>query len=84
MLTLEALGIRNYDIFFSSSNSTPSPTRIRIRLEYCKRRVARDVYISEEARYYLKQFLDHKYKNERHPREFHEDDLVFTVYQKVK
>ena len=79
MGTLEALAIRNKDIFFESI-----PTRIHIRRDFCKTKVARDIYISDEATYHLRQFLDHKYKNPEHPREYNEDDLVFTVYQKVK
>lgn len=79
MRTLEALAIRNCDISFETS-----PTRIHIRKEYCKTKVARDIYISDEATYYLKQYLDHKYNNPDTPRKYKEDDLVFAVYQNVK
>jgi integrase len=44
MRAAEALAIRIKDIDFSSS-----PTRVHIRKEYAKTRVARDVYISDEA-----------------------------------
>ena len=76
MCTVEALSIRNKDIDFSIS-----PTKVHIRKEYTKTKVARDIYISNEATYHLKQWLDWKYKNPDKPREFNNDDLVFTVYQ---
>lgn len=41
---VEALAIRLKDIDFSSS-----PIKIRVRKEYSKTRVSRDVYISDEA-----------------------------------
>jgi len=72
----EALASRNMDLDFSVS-----PAKVHIRKEYSKTRVARDVYISEEATYYLKQWLDWKYKNPDRVRKFHQEDLVFTVYQ---
>jgi integrase len=73
---VESLAIRNKDIDFSTS-----PTTIRLRKEYSKIKVARDIYISDEATHYLKQFLEWKYKNPEKPRKFNEDDLVFTVFQ---
>ena len=76
MRTVEALAIRNKDIDFSQS-----PTKIHIRKEYTKTKVARDIYISDEATYHLKQWLDWKYKNPEQPRAFDNDDLVFTVYR---
>ncbi|HEY7082651.1 MAG TPA: tyrosine-type recombinase/integrase [Nitrososphaeraceae archaeon] len=72
----EALAIRIKDIDF-----TTNPTRIHIRKEYSKTRIARDVYISDEATQYLKQWLDWKYKNRERPRKAEEDDLVFTIYK---
>ncbi len=72
----EALATRNMDLDFSVS-----PTKIHIRKEYSKTRVARDVYISEEGTNYLKQWLDWKYKNPDRERKFKPEDLVFTVYQ---
>ncbi len=72
----EALAIRNKDLDLSVS-----PTKVHIRKEYSKTRVAREVYLSEEATEYLKQWLDWKYKNPDRERKFSEEDLVFTVYQ---
>ena len=72
----EALATRNMDLDFSVS-----PAKVHIRKEYSKTRVARDVYISEEATNYLKQWLDWKYKNPDRERKFKPEDLVFTVYQ---
>ena len=72
----EALAVRNKDLDLSVS-----PTKVHIRKEYSKTRVAREVYISEEATVYLKQWLDWKYKNPDRERKFSEEDLVFTVYQ---
>lgn len=71
----EALAIRNKDIDFSVS-----PVRIHLRKEFTKTKVGRDIYISDEATRFLKQYLDYKYKNPEKPREYKEDDLVFTVY----
>src|SRR5262249_19754046 len=76
MRAVEALAIRNRDIDF-----TFSPAKVHIRAEYSKTKVGRDIYISEEATRYLKQWLDWKYKNPDKRREFDKDDLVFTVYQ---
>ncbi len=75
----EALAIRNVDLDF-----LVSPTKVHIRKEYSKTRVARDVYISAEAMYFLKQWLDWKYKNPDRERKFNQEDLVFTVYQSRK
>jgi integrase len=79
MRAVEALAIRLKDVDFSVS-----PTRMHIRKEYAKTRVARDIYISNEATHYLKQWLDWKYKNEERPRNPNPDDLVFTVYRSTK
>ena len=80
MRTVEALAIRLKDIEFSIS-----PTKIHIRKEYAKTRVARDVYISDEATQYLEQWLDWKYKNGQNGKNsgnpnHNQDDLVFTHY----
>jgi integrase len=75
---VEALAIRNKDIDFSTS-----PTTIRLRKEYSKIKLARTIYISDEATHYLKQFLEWKYNNPEKPRKFNDDDLVFTVFQNV-
>ena len=58
MRVSECLAIRNMDIDF-----TVSPTKIKLRKEFSKTKVGRDVYISDEATQYLKQWLDWKYKN---------------------
>lgn len=79
MRTIEALAIRNCDISFDIN-----PTRIHLRKEYSKTGVGRDIYISDEATYYLKQFLERKYNNPDTPRERKEDDLVFTIYKNAK
>jgi integrase len=76
MRAVEALAIRLKDIDF-----TVSPTKIHIRKEYSKTRTARDIYISDEATQYLKQWISWKYDNEDRPRIKDEDDLVFTVYR---
>jgi integrase len=57
MRASEALAIRLKDIDFSVS-----PTKIHIRKEFAKTRVARDIYISDEATYHLKQLIDWKYR----------------------
>jgi len=57
MRTVEALALRNKDLDFSTF-----PTTVHIRKEYSKTRVARDVYISDEATKFLKEWLDFKYR----------------------
>jgi integrase len=76
MRAVEALAIRLKDIDFSVS-----PTKIHIRKEYSKTKTARDIYISDEATQYLKQWINWKYNNEDRPRIKDDDDLVFTVYK---
>lgn len=58
MRALEALAIRNCDIDFSTS-----PTRIHIRSQFAKTKVSRDIYISDEATKFLKEWLEFKYRN---------------------
>ena len=60
MRATEGLAIRYRDLDF-----TVSPTRVHIRKEFTKTKVARDIYISDEATSYLKQWLDWKYREER-------------------
>ena len=79
MRAVEGLAIRLKDIDFSTG-----PTKIHIRKEYAKTRIARDIYISDEATHYLKQWLDWKYNNEERPRDSNPDDLVFTIYKSTK
>jgi integrase len=74
MRAVEGLAIRLKDIDLSVN-----PTKIHIRKEYNKTKVARDVYISNEATYYLKQWIDWKYNNRDRKRIRQEEDLVFTI-----
>ena len=60
MRAIEGLAIRYRDLDF-----TISPTRVHIRKEFTKTKTARDIYISDEATTYLKQWLDWKYREER-------------------
>jgi integrase len=60
MRAIEGLAIRYRDLDFSVS-----PTRVHIRKEFTKTKVARDIYISDEATTYLKQWLDWKYQEAR-------------------
>jgi integrase len=76
MRTIEGLAMRLKDVDFSVI-----PTKIHIRKEYSKTKSARDIYISDEATHYLKQWIDWKYSNEERPRTPDDDDLVFTVYR---
>jgi integrase len=76
MRAMEALAIRLKDIDF-----TDSPTKIHIRKEYSKTKTARDIYISDEATLYLKQWINWKYNNEERPRTPDDHDLIFTVYR---
>ena len=76
MRAVEALAIRLKDIDFSAS-----PTKIHIRKEYAKTKVSRDVYISNEATTYLRQWIDWKYNNKERPRKTScPEDLVFTLH----
>lgn len=75
MRAVEGLAIRIKDIDFSIN-----PAKIHIRKEYAKTRVSRDVYISNEATHYLKQWLDWKYNNPERPRQQNVSDLVFTIF----
>ena len=76
----EGLAIRLKDIDFSVS-----PTKIHLRKEYTKTKVARDVYISDEATQYLKEWIDRKYRDRQKERLDtiikDDEDLVFTVYK---
>jgi integrase len=74
---VEALAIRLKDVNFSVS-----PTRIHIRKEYVKTKISRDIYISDEATQYLKQWIEWKYrdKGDNHTKIPKPDDLVFSTY----
>jgi integrase len=83
MRAIEGLATRLKDIDFSIK-----PTKIHIRKEYAKTRVGRDIYISDEATHYLKQWLEWKYGNKRdgnsnkegQTKTFDSEDLIFSVY----
>ena len=72
----EALAIRLTDLDFSVK-----PTKVHIRKEYAKTRIARDVYISDEATQYLKSWIEWNYREGR-DKEKIKDDLVFAVWSK--
>ena len=69
MRPVEGLAIRICDIDFSVN-----PTKIHIRAEFVKTRVARDIYISDEATKRLRDWIDWRYRNDR-PK--CADDLIF-------
>ena len=68
---VEGCAIRIKDI-----NSESSPTKIHIRADYSKTRVGRDIYISDEATTYLKQWLEWKCRK----RSLNPDDLLFNTF----
>jgi integrase len=79
---LETLAIRNMDCDFSTS-----PAKISIRKEYSKTRVARTIYISNEAADYLqKEWLPWKYTKRRGERLIVKspDDLLFSKWNALK
>jgi integrase len=76
MRAVEELAIRLKDIDFSVS-----PTKVHIRKEFAKTKVSRDIYISDEATHYLKQWIEWKYNNEERPRIPNPDDTIFSVYR---
>lgn len=83
MRAVEATALRLKDIDLSES-----PTKIHIRKEYAKTRVARDIYISDEATQYLKQWIDWKYRDKAKEKDkrltkraANPDDLVFSIYK---
>jgi integrase len=74
----EGLAIRLCDIDFSVN-----PTKIHIRKEFAKTRVSRDIYISDEATYYLKQWIDWKYRDKGkngHSKIRSNSDVIFSIY----
>jgi integrase len=74
MRAMEGLAIRNMDVDFGVS-----PTMIRIRKEYTKTKVARNIYVSDEATAYLRQWLDWKYREDKDGKlTAKPDDLVFS------
>jgi integrase len=78
MRALEALAIRLSDIDFSVN-----PTKIHIRKEFAKTRTSRDIYISDEATFYLKQWIDWKYRDKHNNLSSNSrshTDLIFSIY----
>jgi integrase len=53
---IEACALRIRDINFNDS-----PTGVHIRAEYTKTKKARDIYISDEASRYLKEYVEHRF-----------------------
>jgi integrase len=78
MRALEALATRLSDIDFSVN-----PTKIHVRKEFAKTRTSRDIYISDEATHYLKQWIDWKYRDKgknRPTKGRSPNELVFSIY----
>ena len=78
MRAVEGLAIRLSDIDFSVN-----PTKIHIRKEFAKTRTARDIYISYEATYFLKQWIDWKYRDKGKyisSKSRSHNDLIFSIY----
>jgi hypothetical protein len=62
------------------------PTKIHIRKEYTKTKVARDIYISDEATKFLKEWIDWKYRKRRPKSETpiqNPAHLVFTIRTRI-
>jgi integrase len=73
----EGCALRLRDVDFSVN-----PTKIHVRKEYSKTRASRDVYISEEATHYLKQWIEWKYRDKGEwTKEKEGEDLIFSVYR---
>jgi integrase len=75
---IEGLSLRLRDCDLSVT-----PTKIHVRKEYSKTRVARMVYISDEATNYLKEWIAWKYRDkgdETWTKKRNPEDLVFSVY----
>lgn len=84
MRAMEACAIRLMDLDFSVG-----PTKVHIRKEFCKTRISREVYISDEATKFLNEWINWKYRAK--PK--HDTDLVFmlkrcdgvfTLYDKMR
>lgn len=75
---IEACALRFSDIYFDEN-----PTRIHIRAKYTKTKLPRDVYISDETSYYLKEWVEHRLgvtldKTSKFNKR--SDELVFQVF----
>lgn len=72
----EAIMLRLKDVDFSVS-----PTKLHIRSEFAKTRVGREVYISDEATKFVKEWLDFRYRERDHKDRtppMLPDDLIFS------
>ena len=70
-------------LYDSDIDFSVNPTKIHIRKEFAKTRTSRDIYLSDEATYYLKQWIDWKYrdKGKKGPTKGRSNnDLVFGSY----
>jgi integrase len=74
MRTVEGLAIRIKDIDFNVN-----PTKVHIRGDISKTRIARDIYISDETTKYLQDWIDWKYRNGKSK---DADDIVFGLRKK--
>jgi site-specific recombinase XerD len=74
MRITDAAALRNMDIDFETM-----PTKVKIRAKYAKTRVAREIYISDEATSYLKEYLEWKYNNPKVVRKKDDKDLIFAL-----
>ncbi len=72
----EALVMRLKDVDF-----TLKPTKVHVRPEFAKKKVARDVYISDEATHYLKEWIKWKHREQEQGQPEDQEDLIFTVYK---
>lgn len=70
---IEACALRFCDIYFDEN-----PTRIHVRAKYTKTKLPRDVYISDEASHYLKEWVEHRLGATLD--KTRSDELVFQVF----
>jgi integrase len=77
---VEGTAIRLRDIDFSIN-----PTKKHVRKEYAKTRMARDIYISDEATKYLNDWIDWKFRATDNRKaslmSSNQDDLVFQAHR---
>ena len=69
-------------LYDSDIDFSVNPTKIHIRKEFAKTRTSRDIYLSDEATYYLKQWIDWKYrdKGKYGSKVRSSNDLIFSIY----
>jgi len=56
---------------------TLKPTKVHVRPEFAKTKVVRDVYISDEATHYLKEWIKWKYREQEQGQP--EDQQLYTL-----